>query len=198
MKITITLNMIKVHSPCKDGWEKLLKSLSKTKPDDDPLTFSQIAKSNGVDDTFWCLRALAEDKQYIARLIAADIAERVLPIFEKERPNDDRPRKAIEAARKFAHGEIDDKARAAARTAAGEAAGEAAWDAAWEAARAAGAAAWAAAGTAAGDAAWAAAGTAAGDAAWAAAGTAAGDAAWDENLKTLLRWLDDDQPKSGE
>ena len=103
-----------------------------------------------------------------ARLFAADCAEHVLPIFEKKYPKDDRPRKAIEAAREFARGEIDADAAGAA--------GDAAWDAAWAAARAAGDAAWDAA-WAARDAAWAAARAAAGD-----AGTAAGDArnaAWD-------------------
>ena len=33
---------------------------------------------------------------------AADCAERVLPLFEKTRPNDDRPRRAIEECRKWA------------------------------------------------------------------------------------------------
>ncbi len=36
--------------------------------------------------------------------IAAREAERVLPFFEKERPKDDRPRKAIEAIRAWANG----------------------------------------------------------------------------------------------
>jgi hypothetical protein len=40
-----------------------------------------------------------------ARLFAADCAERVLPIFEARYPDDDRPRKAIETARKYARGE---------------------------------------------------------------------------------------------
>jgi len=74
-----------------------------------------------------------------ARLFAADCAERVLPIFEKEFPNDARPRKAIQAARDFVNGKIDRKemglagaaAWAAARDAAGDAAGDAAWAAAW-------------------------------------------------------------------
>ena len=189
MKITITLNMIRVHSPCGDGWEKLLKSLGKTKADDDPLTFGQIAKSNGVYDAFWCLRALPKDKQYIARLIAADIAERVLPIFEKEYPNDRRPREAIKASRDFALGKIDEEARAAAWAAAGAAAGAAAWAAAGAAA---GAAARDAARAAAGAAARAAAGAAAGAAARDAAGAAAGAAAWDENLKTLLKYTEEE------
>ena len=39
-------------------------------------------------------------------LWAADCAERALPFFEKEYPHDDRPRKAIQAARAWARGEI--------------------------------------------------------------------------------------------
>src|SRR5215218_1204368 len=55
-----------------------------------------------------------------ARLFAADCAERVLPIFERRCPQDDRPRQAIEAARAFARGEIGDAAREAAGAAARE------------------------------------------------------------------------------
>lgn len=40
-----------------------------------------------------------------ARLFACDCAERVLPLFESERPEDRRPREAIEVARAFARGE---------------------------------------------------------------------------------------------
>lgn len=39
-----------------------------------------------------------------ARLFAADCAEHVLPFFESKRPHDDRPRKAIKAARGYARG----------------------------------------------------------------------------------------------
>ena len=88
-----------------------------------------------------------------ARLFAADCAEQALPIFEKQRPDDDRPRKAIKAARDFANGEITAEMRDAAGDAAGAAAraaaGDAAWAAAWAAARAA---AWDAARAAAWDA----------------------------------------------
>jgi hypothetical protein len=96
-----------------------------------------------------------------ARLFAADCAEAVLPIFESDRPGDDRPRRAIEVARMFARGECGAAARDAAWAAAWAAARDAAWAAAWDAA-------WAAAGAAARDAARAAARAAA----WAAAGAA--------------------------
>ena len=70
-----------------------------------------------------------EDQRSLA-LWAADCAEHVLPHFEKKYPGDDRPRKAIEAARAWTRGEIrvgearEGAARAAAR-AAGHAAGTA-------------------------------------------------------------------------
>jgi hypothetical protein len=71
-----------------------------------------------------------------ARLFAADCAERVLPIYEDEYPNDARPRQAVEAARAFARGEISAAVRLAARNAM-DAARSAARSAAWNAALAA-------------------------------------------------------------
>ena len=65
---------------------------------------------------------------------AADCAEHVLPLFETARPGDDRPWKAIRAARDYADGDIDETARAAAEAAAWAAARAAAWAAAWAAA----------------------------------------------------------------
>jgi hypothetical protein len=47
----------------------------------------------------------AED-QRLQALRAADCAERVLPLFDEQYPDDDRPRRAIEAARAWACGEI--------------------------------------------------------------------------------------------
>jgi hypothetical protein len=118
------------------------------------------------------------------RLFAVECAERVLPIFERERPSDDRPRRALEVARRYANGEATEEELAAAWNAV--------WDAAWDAAGAAArdavrdavrdaarAAAWNAAGAAAGDAARAAAWNAVRDAARDAARAAAWNAAWD-------------------
>jgi len=70
------------------------------------------------------------------RLFAADCAERALPIWEKKYPDDDRPLKAIKAARAFAKGKISFKTVIAARNAA--------YDAAYDAGAAAAAAAYAA------------------------------------------------------
>jgi len=103
------------------------------------------------DWMIWLLArtTLDQDDPHL-RLIACDFAEAVLPLVTK---GEDRPRRAIEVARRFAGGEATreemDAAGAAARAAARAAAGAAAWAAARAAA---GAAARAAAGAAAGDA----------------------------------------------
>ena len=133
-----TLNKILSYDPCKDGWEKLLTHLGKTEADDEPLSIRTILDSNGVEDAIWALRAVDDHKREI-RLFAADCAESVLHIYENAHPDDDRPRKAIEAARRYANGEIskeelEDASRAAwyARKTAW-----AAWYAAWTARKAA-------------------------------------------------------------
>ena len=100
------------------------------------------------------------------RLFACDCAEHVLHLYERNYPDDDRPRKAIEVARRYAEGEAT----------------RAELDAAWDAA---GAAAWDAAGDAAGAAAWA----AAWDAAWDAAGAAAGAAEREWQRGRLMEYL---------
>jgi len=185
MKIYTTLRKIRECTPCEPGWEKLLRFLNKTSADDEPLDLLTILESNGVSDCVWAFRC-AENNKPVYRLIAADFAESVLHIYEEEYQNDDRPRKAIQAARDYANNVIDKEeltsAWAAAEAAAEAAALDAALDAALAAARAA---ALDAARAAALDAAWAAAeaaaldaaGAAALDAAWAAAGAAARAAA---------------------
>ena len=144
MTLTTTLADIRSHEPCRSGWVKLNKALG---PDwgDKPVSFRQILDSNGLDDALWCLRVLPPEMEGQIRLLACDFAETALKYVPA---GEDRPRLAIETARRFVAGSATCEELAAA--------GDAAW-----------AAAWAAAGDAAGDAAW--------DAARAAAGAAARD-----------------------
>jgi hypothetical protein len=83
---------------------------------------------------------LSDEKrdQRTLALWAADCAERVLPIFEAKYPDDDRPRKAIEAARAWARGKLRVGEARAAALATHAAAREATDPAAIAAARAAG------------------------------------------------------------
>src|SRR3954469_25779635 len=49
---------------------------------------------------------LTDEDHHLLALWAADCAEHVLPLFDLERPGDARPRRAIEAARAWARGEM--------------------------------------------------------------------------------------------
>ena len=149
VKLHTTLNRLQAAGACAGRYAVLLASLGGPSFDHDaPINLLTILESNGVDDCLWALCATAENCGQVAWLMAADCAELVLPTFERQYPDDRRPRAAIEAARGFALGTVTSTALAAA----------------WAAARAA----WAAAAALAAGAAWAAARTA-----WAAARTAA-------------------------
>jgi len=126
------------------------------------------------------IRRLETWNERTARLFAADCAESVVHLFEERYPGDERPRRAIEAARRYARGEIDSAARSAARSAADSAA----WSAADSAARSAVWAAWSAADSAARSAVWAAR-SAADSAAW----SAARSAAWSAQTALLMEYL---------
>lgn len=159
-----TLNAIRNHNPCEDSWKKLLLSLNKTEADDDAFPLRHILDTLGVEDAIWALRSI-EGVDRDIRLFACDCAERVLPIYEAQYPQDTRPRNAIEVSRRYANGEATEQEFDAAWSAAYAAAG-----AAWAAARAAARAAEGAAARAA----WAA--VDAWAAAWYAARSAGGDA----------------------
>jgi hypothetical protein len=155
--VRTTLNAIRAHDPCAEGWSKLLRHLGKTEADDEPLSLKTILDSNGFDDALWCLRAVPNcDRE--ARLYAVWCARQVQRLM-----TDPRSIVALDVAERHANGDATDAELAEARTAA---------EAAWAAAGAAAEAAWAAAWAAARDAAEAAAGAAA----WAAARAAARDA----------------------
>jgi hypothetical protein len=49
---------------------------------------------------------LSDDDHHLLAIWAADCAEHVLPLFERERPADDRPRRAIAMGRAWARGEV--------------------------------------------------------------------------------------------
>lgn len=104
MKTTTTLNAIRAHQPCADGWKKLLAGLGKTEADNEPLELAEILRINGIKDAIWALRALGPEHQGNIRLFSCNVAELALPIWERKYPDDPRPRQAIETARRCARG----------------------------------------------------------------------------------------------
>ena len=170
MILSTTFAKLKEFGACESGYKKLATHLGGiTKYGrDKPINLLTILDSNGIEDCLWALRAAIEsDRDKIARMFACDCAEAVLPIFESEKPDDPRPRKAIQTARDYAVGLATQEQLAAARVAAWDAARDAARDAAW-------AAAWAAARDAARDAVWA--------------------AAWDAQTENLRKYLTGEKP----
>jgi hypothetical protein len=128
--IYTTLNRIREHSPCSNGWAKLLRYLGKTQADDEPLALATILESNGLDDALWCLRAVDGHEKEM-RLYAVWCARQVQHLTK-----DPRILAALDVAEHHAHGQATDKELTAAR--------DEAWAAASAAAYAASAAAYAA------------------------------------------------------
>ena len=163
---------------CHEGLETFIEAHG----DNENVTLLEALESNGVQDVLWYLGKikLSTAQQNDLHMFACECAESVLHIFETEYPEDDRPRKAIEAKRLYIEGKITlselDAARVVAR---------AAWAEAWAVAEAA---AWAA------TAAWAAAKAEAWAVAEAVAEAAAEAAAWavvradhKANLKLIIK-----------
>lgn len=139
-----TLNRIRAHDPCTDGWGKLLNHLGKTKPDDEPLPLLTILDLSGLDDALWCFRAVEGFEKEKLRLVIGFAREvkHLMPV---------QSRKALDVFEQYAKGLATQEEFEAARRAAVDAADAADADviattAAWatySAARAARAAAWA-------------------------------------------------------
>jgi hypothetical protein len=92
--VKITKEAIKALNPCRDRYENYLKFYG-----DKELTPAQFLGRKNITqaDKMWvCFRLMPKEN---IRFAAADIAESVLHIYEAKYPKDDRPRKAIEAAR---------------------------------------------------------------------------------------------------
>ena len=140
MLLTTTLRKLRDAHACTSRYTFLREALGAKYGDTKPINLLRILETNGLSDALWAMQATVQNCDTVARLMAADFAARVLPIWRKKYPKDDRPAKAIKAARDFAHGKITREKLAAARDAPGAAAGAAARDAAdaaWDAARAA-------------------------------------------------------------
>ena len=94
-----TLNKIRSHEPCADGWAKLLRHLGKTQADDEPLALAVILESNGLDDALWCLRAV-DGHEREKRLYAVWCARRVQHLL-----TDPRSVAALDVAARYANGQ---------------------------------------------------------------------------------------------
>ena len=136
----VTPRSLKLMSACEDA----IEWVKKQNESDARKLIGLAMEADRFSDCNWFVTKIMNHEQQIRYAIYA--AGLVLDIYEQKYPNDDRPRKAILAAKAYLKAKDKDAAEAAAR-AAWDAAGaaRAAGDAAEAAARAAARAAWAAA-----------------------------------------------------
>jgi hypothetical protein len=90
----INKEVISKLDPCKDRFKNFIKFYGNK--DFSIKQFMGLKNITHKDKLWVAFRLLPKDK---IALVAADIAELVLNIYERQYPNDLRPRKAIEAAR---------------------------------------------------------------------------------------------------
>jgi hypothetical protein len=102
-----TLNRLMSTRACRTIYAHLVRELGGTTFDHDaPINLLTILETNGVVDCLWALRATVENCDTVARLMAADLAEDVLPYWSSSYPTDNRLHECIDAARLFALGKI--------------------------------------------------------------------------------------------
>ncbi len=113
MKTTLNKYELKKLKACSDAYKTFIDANG-----DKTVTLSQALESNGWDDIWWFISEaydqFTQDQKNQLQLLGCDWAENCLANFEKEFPNDDRPRKAIEAKRKYINGEISEEKLSAA------------------------------------------------------------------------------------
>ena len=139
MKTTICAKELKELEACEEGYNTFYEAHKEA-----TVKLSEALKSNGLEDLWWLLGViegqLSKQQMNSLHLLACNYAETFLENFEKEFPNDDRPRKAIESKRLWVAGKVGDEelkvARLEARSAAwsAESAAGSAESAAWSAA----------------------------------------------------------------
>ena len=148
----ITKQWLKKKNACQDGYEWFLNQ----KETDCGKVMLKLTKLGRLEDALWLVEQLANKKQAVR--LAVFSAKLCIKEFEKARPDDDRPRKAIEAAEAYIKNPCE-KTKSAAMSAAhaawsteacveGSAARSATcagWSAGWSAGWFAGCAVWSAA-----------------------------------------------------
>jgi len=111
--VKITEKWLKEKDACGSG----IVWFNEQKETDGLKVVKKLVKRDSLSWANWLIVRLMPYKMYVSYAVYA--AEQVLPIYEKKRPGDGRPRKAIEAAKKcIKNPSKENKAAAAAAAAA--------------------------------------------------------------------------------
>jgi hypothetical protein len=98
-----TLNEIKSHSPCEEGWDKALE-IAKAGgiSHGQEIDLLDILDAVGVSDTLWVIFNINPHDDF--KLLLCDFAKHVLPIYENKYPGDGRVRDCISVTRDYIKG----------------------------------------------------------------------------------------------
>lgn len=107
----ITKEWLKEKSACVEGYEWALKQEGFDKGIEVIEFLNMLVKEDHWNWANWVIVRVMTRPQYLAYAIFS--AEQVIDIYEKRSPNDDMPRKAIEAARKVLETDTEENRRAA-------------------------------------------------------------------------------------
>ena len=126
------MNLLEIKNlePCIHRWENLIRHYPEW--EGTPLDFLKLEHISVEDKQWLFLREEYVPKREL-HLYACLCAEQVLHIFEKEYPDDKRPREAIEAKRLWLDGKISDDALDSASDSARASVSD--WDSDWDSAR---------------------------------------------------------------
>jgi len=105
-----TLNKMRACEPCAESWQKYLRHVGKTQPDDEPIEMSEILAALGLEDAVWSLRGFDGAGEEAVRKYAVFCARQMWDDL-----TDDRSRMAIAEADNYAHGEVSREVMIAAR-----------------------------------------------------------------------------------
>ena len=117
-----TLKLLRANSACDSGMITLIASLPHGFKETKSISLVHILESNGLEHALWALRATTKDSRITAARMAIEFARHSLINFEKQFPEDKRPRTALEVAADFLDGKATlkdvEEARSAAESAA--------------------------------------------------------------------------------
>ena len=104
--LTTTFNLLRDANFDNNSYNTLREELDGVTDDDAPINLLTILELCGIKEAIWALRVTEQNCNKVSQLMAADFAQEALPTWKKYYPNDNRPAKAIQAARDFANGLI--------------------------------------------------------------------------------------------
>jgi len=109
----ITIEWLESKNACQDGVDWFTKQ---NKEFESIPLLNLLIKKNQLDWANWLIVRVMDYSQYVSYAVYA--AEQVIDIFEKEFPDDKRPREAIEAAKKCIENPSEENKKEAAMAAA--------------------------------------------------------------------------------